>query len=467
MDSTRRSFLKKTAYVTAGFTGLGRFVATAEDPQAYHNEVDQFGPLVADPARILDLPEGFSYVVLSRTGDFMSDGYRVPGAPDGMAAFAGASGQAIIVRNHELTPDRTFQGPYGVRNELFGRIDRGKLYDAGKGQRPHLGGTTTIVYDLQKQSVVREFLSLVGTSRNCAGGVTPWNSGVTCEETVELKGEFSEADHGYNFEVPVTSEPRLATPVPLKAMGRFNHEAIAVHPKTGIVYQTEDRGDGLIYRFLPNTYGDLAAGGKLQVLGLKDYNPGDTRNWPEIGGKKIPVGQPLDVVWMDIDNVESPSDDLRVRGRALGAVPFACGEGMWYGRDDFYFACTSGGAAKKGQIFRYKPSVYEATEREKEAPGTLELFIEPNDIHLVEYCDNVTVAPWGDLIIAEDGVGKNYLRGITPDGKIYTLANNGYRGQAEFCGVCFAPNHPTLFVNIQTPGITLAVTGPWDQVRRH
>ena len=300
MDSTRRSFLKKTAYVTAGFTGLGRYVATAEDPQAYHNEVDRFGPLVADPARILDLPEGFSYVVLSRTGDFMSDGYRVPGAPDGMAAFAGESGQAIIVRNHELTPDRTFQGPYGVRNELFGRIDRGKLYDAGKGQRPHLGGTTTIVYDLQKQSVVREFLSLVGTSRNCAGGLTPWNSWVTCEETVELKGEFSEADHGYNFEVPARARTYRAAPLPLREMGRFVHEAVAVDPKSGIVYQTEDTGDSLIYRYIPHRPARLVEGGKLQALVVADRPGLDTRNWEK---QSVHQGEQLSVRWIDIENL--------------------------------------------------------------------------------------------------------------------------------------------------------------------
>ena len=67
-------------------------------------------------------------------------------------------------------------------------------------------------------------------------------------------------DHGYTFEVPATAKPHLAQAVALKAMGRFNHEAIAVDPKTGIVYQTEDRHDGLLYRFIPNVR-PIARGG--------------------------------------------------------------------------------------------------------------------------------------------------------------------------------------------------------------
>ena len=113
------------------------------------------------------------------------------------------------------------------------------------------------------------------------------------------------------------------------------------------------------------------------------------------------------------------------------------------------------------RYWRYTPSPYEGTKQEAQHPGQLELYIEPNDNHLLESCDNLTVAPWGDLIVCEDGANDQYLRGITPEGKIYTLAHNNYAGDAELCGACFAPNHPTLFVNIQWPGITLAITGPW------
>ncbi len=467
MKIKRRELLKSMAAVSAGFLGLNRFTEAAD----YQNEVYRYGDLKRDPADVFDLPEGFSYKIISRAGDLMSDGLRTPGAPDGMAAFAGPNGKVILIRNHELTPEVTFKGAFGVGNHLFSNVDAEKVYDLGKGKFPHLGGTTTLVYDPLSKKVERSFLSLAGTTRNCAGGPTPWNTWVTCEETVDKgtptlkvgQGGFnwSEKDHGYNFEVPASSTG-LVQPVPLKAMGRFNHEAIAVDPKSGAVYQTEDRDNGLLYRFLPTEPGNLSAGGKLQALVIRDKKSCDTRNWPETGEPKLRVGEYLDVEWIDMDDVESPKDDLRARGYTAGAARFARAEGIWYGNEEIYFACTNGGIAKKGQIFRYVPSGVEATEKEKNHPGRLQLYLEPNNTKLITHCDNVTVAPWGDLIICEDEAPVKYLRGVTKRGEIYTIGRNRYTTNIEICGACFSPGDPTtLFLNIQEPGLTLAITGPW------
>jgi len=498
MKTSRRKFLTSATSVTAAFLGLRQFTFSAfaqgapgaRRPQGYQSEVERYGPLLSDPNHIFDLPEGFSYKILSRTGDEMSDGLRVPGAPDGMAAFAGPNGRVIVVRNHELTSDMTFEGPFGVDRSLLSKVDRSKMYDAGEGVRPHVGGTTSLVYDPETQKVERQFLSLAGTCRNCAGGPTPWNTWVTCEETVEVSWEaekrarerrnrrsedteepqdpprrtnFNEQDHGYAFEVPAAADGQLAEPVPLRAMGRFNHEAIAVDPASGAVYQTEDRDDGLIYRFISNEYGKLASGGILQALAIKGQKSVDTRNWPETGKPKIPPNTALEVEWIDLRDVQAPRDDLRARGYKAGAARFARGEGIWYGRGEIYIACTNGGISKTGQIFRYRPSAFEGTERESERPGRLDLYLEPNNTHLLQYCDNVTIAPWGDLIICEDGAEHNYLRGVTSGGKIYTIGDSAYHTHSELCGACFAPNHPTLFVNLQRPGLTLAITGPWDK----
>jgi len=440
------------------------------------SQIKGYGPLVEDPRRIFDLPEGFSYSVVSRTGDTMDDGLRVPGAPDGMAAFAGPDGRVILVRNHELDPGNPVLGAYGMDYFLLEKADLGRFYDAGHG-RPHLGGTSNVVYDPVAQTVERMFMSLAGTQHNCAGGPTPWNTWITCEEAVtSVDEETNEKDHGYNFEVPATEAPGLATPVPLKAMGRFLHEAVAVDPRTGIVYQTEDRNDGLIYRYIPDFPARLAEGGRLQVLAIRGHRTYETRNYAETGGAQMPVNVPLAVEWIDIDNVEAPQDDLRARGAKLGAAVFARGEGMWFGNNEVYFACTNGGLSQRGQIFRYRPSSAEGTPAETSQPGTLELYLEPNNSALLESCDNVTVAPWGDLVICEDNAAPapavnqsapaNYLRGVTPDGKIYTLGRNRYVGVSELAGICFAPNHPTMFVNIQVPGITLAITGPWESLDR-
>ena len=466
--------------LAAAFAGLRTNTFNLFAAQEYESEIEGYGRLVEDPAGVLDLPEGFHYHVLSRTGDFMRDGLRIPGAPDGMAAFQGAGDKVILVRNHELSRDSIFASPYGVDGGLKSKIDLSKIYDLADGVLPHIGGTTNLVYDPVRRKVIRQFMSLAGTCRNCAGGPTPWNTWITCEETLEKAGRINREDHGYCFEVPAVARPTLADPVPLKAMGRFNHEAVAVDPLSRVVYETEDRPDSLFYRFIPNVPGQLAQGGRLQALAIAGEDGCDTRNWDKVQipkrsdgkfgvdfvtrEKLFEKGMPREVRWVDMDEVESPKDDLRYRGFHDGGAVFARGEGAWFGNDSVYFACTNGGAVRKGQIFRYRPSPWEGTDREAEAPGTLELFVESPGETLLEYCDNLTVAPWGDLVISEDGPEQQYLRGVTKDGKLYTIGFNRLN-DSEFAGVCFAPNHPTLFVNIQRPGITLAITGPWRNLK--
>lgn len=473
-ETTRRQFMKSATAVTMGFGGLqALFARNALATPASDAIGLGFGPLVPDPQGIFDLPEGFRYQIISRIGQTMSDGLLVPGLPDAMGAFEGPAGKTIIVRNHELDPSKLDGTPFGKGQRLAGRLPRARFYDAGFGTYQSFGGTTTIVYDTRTGTVEKEFLSLAGTIRNCAGGPTPWGTWITCEETAERASDrfgnnkVYEKDHGYNFEVPASAEPGLADPVPLRAMGRFMHEAVCVDPSTGIVYQTEDRHDGLIYRFVPNVPGKLHEGGRLQALCVKGRLSLDTRNWER---QKVAVGERLPVEWLDMDDVEAPDDDLRKRGFARGAARFARGEGMWWGAmadgspASAYFACTSGGRIKKGQIWRYTPSPAEAAEHESSEPGVLELFVEPNDAGLIDNADNITVAPFGDLVICEDGEGEQFLVGVTPEGRIYKMGRNAWN-TSELAGACFSPDGSTLFVNVQHVGITLAITGPWESRR--
>jgi secreted PhoX family phosphatase len=456
---SRRHFLRQASAVALGFSGLHTLAATSAARGWASPAPDGFGPLVPDPAGVFDLPEGFSYRVFSRMGDVMTDGFLVPGRPDGMAALPGPDGLTLLVRNHELAvSDAEAMGPFGARFEQLGRLEKSALYDAGLDGVPCPGGTTTVVYDTRAQQMVSQHLSLVGTVRNCAGGPTPWNSWITCEETVQRAGDRGTRDHGYNFEVPATTSG-LAEPVPLIAMGRFNHEAVAVDPASGIVFQTEDAHDGLIYRFLPNEPGALHKGGRLQALAVEAQPSLDTRNWDE---QTVQAGVPMRTRWIDMDGVEAPDNDLRLRGFSAGAARFARGEGMWYGRGAVYFACTNGGEAKKGQIWRYVPSEHEGQQGEKDAPGTLELFVEPNDGALIDNADNLTVTPWGDLILCEDGSGEQYLVGVTPSGDLYKFGRNA-TSDSELAGATFSPDGTTLFVNIQHDGLTLAITGPWGR----
>jgi hypothetical protein len=145
---------------------------------------------------------------------------------------------------------------------------------------------------------------------------------------------------------------------------------------------------------------------------------------------------------------------------AKGCARFARGEGMWAGKDGIYFACTNGGARKQGQVFRYTPSPHEGTDAEREHPGRLELFIEPNNSDLMQNADNLTISPAGHVVFSEDGGGDNFLRGITPNGGIYTIARNAMN-TSELAGCCFSPDGTTLFVNVQNPGLTAAIVGNW------
>lgn len=461
---SRRGFLRQGTLVTLAFAGLKNFF----DSSAHGAETASAKKLESDFYGVLDLPAGFTYNIFSEAGEKMDDGLLVPGKHDGMGVFPGANGKLILVRNHEMETGATEFSPFGNKRTLLRRIDRKKLYDAGRGKKPGLGGTTTLVYDLKEQRVEKQFMSLAGTIRNCAGGVTPWNTWITCEEDTSQPNadgtnsdDEMEKEHGYNFEVPATDRIGLADPVPLKAMGRFRHEAVAVDPKTNIVYETEDRSEGLFYRFIPNQPGKLTEGGRLQALKVKDLPRADTRNFKE---NRFRVGEQVDVEWVNIENVEAPDDDLRYQGFfERGAARFGRGEGIWYGKDGIPFACTNGGSKRKGQIWRYIPSPAEGTAGEKNQPGKLELFLEPNDGNLVENCDNVTIAPWGDLIVCEDGKSPQYLVGVTPEGKTYKI---GKTTLAEFAGACFAPDGKTMFVNILTPGMTLAITGPWEALRQ-
>ncbi len=449
--------------VSLGFTGLRSWAAESESMLGNSSGSDVgFGPLV-DYDEVLKLPKGFSYQIIGTRGDKMSDGLLLPGRGDGMAAFSGSNGKVILIRNHENSPHNLIESPFGEKNELLHKVKKEKFFDHGFGSTPHIGGTSTTVYNEASGKVESVFLSLIGTSRNCAGGPTPWGSWITCEEDFRNADDKNEKGHGYNFEVPASEKIGIKYPVPLRAMGKFNHEAICIDPRTGIVYQTEDRHEGLIYRFIPKNKTKLHEGGKLQALAFVWLKSADTRHWEQKDTLK--TGTKYAVQWIDMEGVDSDTDDLRLRGFREGAACFARGEGMWFGHGELYFACTNGGARKTGQIFRYIPSKYEGTRREKEKgyEPKIELFVEPNNTQLLRYADNLTVAPWGHVVFCEDNK-KPRIVGISPKGEFYQIAENiGHA--SEFAGVCFSPSGKTLFVNIQEPGLTLAITGPWDKRR--
>ena len=435
----RRNFIGATG---AAFSGLllngctGRSAPLTSAPSSFAD----YGPLVPDPAGMLDLPRGFSYRLLSSLGNAMSDGCTVPDKADGMGCFSLGNDEIVLIRNHELVPA---DDAGGVLAKGFGTRD-GAIVP---------GGTTSIVLDATTLEVKREFRSLAGTIRNCSGGITPWGSWLTCEEAPTGPGQrFGEGlaeNHGWVFEVPANATG-LIDAVPLKAMGRFNHEAACIDPRTGIVYLSEDRDDSVLYRFVPTTPGRLGDGGLLQAMVVEGLS--DTRNWTSAD---MAVGSRHTVRWIDCDDVESPNDDLRSRAAAKGAAVVARGEGIHTGTDEIFVCSTNGGQRKLGQILRLVPG----TGGE---PDQIELFFESQSKDQFNYGDNLTVGPNGHLIVCEDQyteVVDNHLRGITPDGRAYTLGR--LRMQTELAGGCFSPDGKWFFVNAYSPTRTLAITGPW------
>jgi secreted PhoX family phosphatase len=386
---------------------------------------------------LLALPEGFHYTAFGRSGDPMTDGRPTPPDHDGMAAFQ-YDGAIRLVRNHESYP-HTPEHAVAIGSP-------GRSYD-----RKGPGGATTLVIDPHTRLPTSHFVSLSGTVRNCAGGPTPWGSWISCEETLMGPAEGLELSHGYCFEVPVASDQE-GPAVPLKAMGRFVHEAVAVDPASGIVYETEDSQAAGFYRFLPARREHLAEGGQLEMLAIDGQPNYDTRTGQQ-------VGRPLRCRWVSID---APDPDLGqnqatvyAQGGARGGATFARLEGCWYGGGNIYLNSTSGGNARLGQVWQYRPQGEDA--------GELRLIFESSSPAMLESPDNICVSPRGGLILCEDGPSENFVRGLTREGQIFDLAQNLEPKKSEFAGATFSPDGETLFLNIQTPGITLAIWGDWER----
>lgn len=384
-----------------------------------------YGELVPDPDGILDLPPGFTYKILSRLHDPMSDGYRTPGLPDAMGTFAGPDGSIILMRNHEL----------GVADVLHTPLHPEQAPPPEAFNPGVSGGVTRLVIDNETLEVKSSNLVLFGTMRNCAGGVSPWGW-ISCEESVD-------GLHGYAFLCDPMAD-RVQKPRKIAGYGRYRHEAACVDPRTYIAYLTEDRGDGCLYRFVPDDVSDPFKG-KLQALRVIGTDAFDTSD--------MLAGQSRAVTWVDIDDPEPSDDSMRVKARAKGAAEFNRGEGIFFWQGAVYVCATSGGPAGAGQVFR----LVETPEG-----STLECLAASEDPSVLDHPDNIAVAPWGELFMAEDGDGDDYIRVLTPDGAVFDFARNA-KGSGEFSGVCFSPDGRTLFVNLMWDHLTVAIRGPFPE----
>lgn len=446
-DPDRRNFIKGTIAggLFLGFAGLitrlERFEASGITSLAGGSS--PYGPIAPTAAAntgetLLSLPAGFQYNVISRAGSPMTNGQLTPILHDGMGAFRSSSlpNSWVLVRNHE---NANFAATAGAVNGT-------PPYDPMAA-----GGTTTLVVDKQTRLLSDSFVSLSGTVKNCAGGMTPWGSWITCEETtVGVSSGFANS-HGYCFEVdPMTP----SAPVPLTAMGRFVHEAAAVDRFEGIVYLTEDSNPAGFYRFLPNRPGVLAQGGKLQMLAINGQPNADLRT-------NRTVGETLNVEWVDIADPNPSAAETNIsavfsQGFTSGGASFARLEGCFADFRSVYFTSTNGGNQGLGQVWRCE-------SRKKSRFGRLTLIFESPSAEVLDFPDNICFGPRGNMYICEDGSAGNFLRLLKPSGTIHDFAKNVVPSfePYEFTGSVFSPDLQTLFVNIQTPGLTFAIWGPW------
>ena len=479
----RRTFLRGAAVAAGGavlggpFQGFVARSAAADPARSGRGELRPI-PDLRDGAVRLWLPAGFRYRSFHDT-EFpvvLDDGTSLPGRHDGMAAFGRSNGNVVLVRNHEVNGPGS---PFGDAAEAYDSMAQ--------------GGTTTVEVT-RTGEVVRSFTSLNGTQMNCSGGPMPWGSWITCEETIngpDVGPDFTGVSnvpltqrHGFIFEVPARGQSDRE---PVTAAGRFAHEAVAFDPRSGVLYLTEDNfgfPSGL-YRYLPRRNplhtGRLGNGGRLQMLAVKGRPNLDL-------AADQPKRATYRVEWVDIDDPApsfpytpgqtAPTTNNQAlthvgnQGRAQGAAYFSRLEGAAYDNGVVYFCSTQGGGPAEGNLGPIADG-YGNGHGQIWAHHThakiLQLIYQSPGPDVLDFPDNVTTSPRGTLVVCEDNVNDNYLRGLTRGGQLFDIALNRLvsstgtpRFDDEFAGSTFSPDGHTLFVNIQASrGMTFAIWGPW------
>jgi secreted PhoX family phosphatase len=477
---SRRSFINRSAASGLGIALIGSvetIFGAGEADAGGRGKLPGYGPLIDDSAGILALPAGFSYTVIAEAGvTTLESGEPTPGSQDGTASFPRRGGNGnVLVNNHEI--GRTPGANPVPHLDGFG-------YDPGA----H-GGTTNIEVDRDGNRIA-EYVSLAGTHSNCAGGRTPWHTWLTCEETEEAPTATNglQQRHGYVFEVDPYDQDSNRDPKPIKALGRFAHEAVAVDPEEGRLYLTEDASNpnGLLFRYtppesaLPLRKGSLKAladdAGKLAAM--RAY----TRKGEFVPDLSVAVepGTTYRVRWAPVPDRDAAELSVRKQfdyvDRVTGLTISGPGgevtrsrkfEGAWWGDCGTYIVCsfarTSDGSADQhdGQVWYYSPARRTLTLKLRFGYPPPDQDSDPDG---PDGPDNITVSPYGGVILAEDGEGQQHLVGADERGKTFFFARNQLNDE-EFTGPNFSRDKRILFANIQTPGHVFAIRGPWREER--
>ena len=395
MDERRRQIIKTSLFgalaaaAGAPLTGCGAGGGSAQPPPAPSSS---FGPLQAPDSNGIRMPAGFQARIVARSGEspLAGTGYVWHSAPDGGATFPSQDGGWVYVSNCEM-PN---QG----------------------------GGVGALRFDASGQ-VIGAYPILDGTSVNCAGGPTPWNTWLSCEE-FDL-GNVWECDPMGQF-----------MPVRRPALGTFKHEAAAVDPQTGIVYLTEDQTDGRLYRFTP--------AGQTQS-GVPDLSSGLLEVAEVIGGEE---GQ---VTWHTVPDPDAAVAETR--NQVAASTVFNRGEGVWYDSGTVYFSTTGDNRIWMLDVMNQALSILYDDD----------LFAQP----ILRGVDNITVSPRGDVLVAEDGDDMQ-LVAITPTGDIEPVLQIVGPSRSEITGPAFDPSGKRLYfssqrgsTNTDDGGVTYELSGPF------
>ncbi|QWZ10218.1 DUF839 domain-containing protein [Nocardioides panacis] len=494
MSLNRRQLLNRGGAASAGALvasfGLGS-PALADAAQASRSPGKGsgrlFGPLQSKPGDLLALPEGFSYEAVAVSGQTeVHDGSgtvvgKTPERPDGTLVVASGNGYRMV-QNHEAGPGATYPVP----------LVEGTTYDAGV-----LGGGCTVI-DVSRTGKRRsEWVGLSGTISNCAGGPTPWGSWLTCEETEARAGTGGLLkDHGYVFEV-FADQPDRQVPLPIKAWGRFAHEAVVIEPSRTRAYLTEDAGgpNGLFYRWTAPTGHRLrpriaealgADDGTLEALALLDRDGSVLPDLAYVTSAQI--GHPFRTTWKKVPDRQATTTSIRKQFADGEVTRSKKLEGAWGDRHGAYFVASFAFGASDlpadatrhdGQLWYYRyedrtltlKAYFPYNERlHAETPGweaglgrSLDLaFDGPDGCH---------VSPYGSLVLSEDGNTANHLLSWSEETGAQAIARNllvleksaaGGNVYSEMTGPCFSPDGLILFGNIQEPGHSFAIRGPWS-----
>jgi secreted PhoX family phosphatase len=371
--------------VGAGVTAFGNTLTPSAMAAPAQLGPSPYGSLQPANAHGIQLPAGFTSRIVARSSQQVaSTGYTWHNAPDGGAVFADGTGW-IYVSNSEISPG---------------------------------GGASAIKFN-SSGTITGAYRILANTRRNCAGGATPWNRWLSCEEV----------DLGFVYE----TNPWGGTAVQRPAMGRFKHEAAAADPVRQVIYLTEDVSDSCFYRFIPTTWGNLSSG-TLQVLKAGTATSGSF-TW---GTVPDPDGSPT-----------------ATRNQVSGAKRFNGGEGLHYANNTAWF--TTKGDNRVWQL-NLSNSTYELAYDDN--------LVNPGPAPLTGV-DNVTGSTYGDLYVAEDG-GNMEICLITPNDTISVFLRVTGQSSSEITGPAFTPAGNRLYFSSQrgtsgsgSGGITYEITGPF------